>query len=90
MATKPKSGFTATIFLKQAGRGRSIRVYRNKEVVYWLTDREGCSIVHTFVEARRMPLHFNFTPQPWNTSIRGRPRTSDIESGVPRVWRIAQ
>ena len=34
MAGKRKSRLNATIFLKQAGPGRSIRVYRNKEVVY--------------------------------------------------------
>src|SRR5690242_16093284 len=34
MARKAKSRLNAASFLKQAGPGRSIRVYRNKEVVY--------------------------------------------------------
>jgi len=34
MAVKRKSGLTPTVFLKQAGPGRSIRVYRDKEVAY--------------------------------------------------------
>ena len=34
MAVKRKSGLTPTVFLKQAGPGRSIRVYRDKEAAY--------------------------------------------------------
>ena len=34
MAGKPRSGLPPTVFLKQAGPGRSIRVYRDKEVAY--------------------------------------------------------
>jgi CRP/FNR family transcriptional regulator, cyclic AMP receptor protein len=34
MAGKSKSGLTPTLFLKQAGPGKSIRVYRDKEAAY--------------------------------------------------------
>lgn len=34
MAGKPKSGLTPTVFLKQAGPGRNIRLYQDKEVAY--------------------------------------------------------
>jgi len=34
MADKPKSGLASTAFLRQAGPGKSIRVYRDKEVIY--------------------------------------------------------
>ena len=34
MASKPRSGIALSAFLREAGLGRSIRVYRDKEVIY--------------------------------------------------------